>query len=125
MKIHHVGYVVKDLERYAESLPGLSLIKAVDDPVQKARLALYDAGGASLVELIQPLEPQAYTWAHLQRAGEGLHHICYEGLDADGVQDVITRHRMIKVLGPVSAVLFDRPVIFAVTRSRAIVEFVL
>lgn len=125
MNIHHIGYVVKDIERYSQSMPGLSLVKTVEDPVQRATLALYAVGSGCCVELIQPHDAQAYTWGHLQRSGEGMHHVCYEGLDAEGVDQLIAAHRMLKVLGPVHAVLFDRPVVFAVTRSRSIVEFLL
>jgi hypothetical protein len=124
--IHHVGYVVKNIEQYSQSMPGLSLEKSVEDPMQRATLALYSVGnGNCLIELIQPHDEKAYTWAHLQRNGEGMHHICYCGLDADAVVKLITAHRMLKVLGPIPAVLFDRPVIFAVTRTRALVEFLL
>ncbi|HEY4252816.1 MAG TPA: VOC family protein [Roseomonas sp.] len=125
MRIHHIGYVVKDIGRYSQSMPGLSLVKQVEDPVQRATLALYAAGTGCQIELIQPQDAQAYTWGHLQRAGEGMHHVCYEGLDAPAVDRMIAAHRMLKVLGPVHAVLFDRPVVFAVTRSRAILEFLL
>jgi methylmalonyl-CoA/ethylmalonyl-CoA epimerase len=125
IQIHHVGYVVRDLDRYAASLPGLTLEKEVVDPVQNARIALYQLGGASRIELIQPLDESAYTWAHLDRAGEGLHHICYEGVGADAIDDYLRQYRLMRVRGPVHAVLFDRDVMFAVTRQRAIVEFIL
>ncbi|AVF38696.1 VOC family protein [Pandoraea apista] len=125
IRVHHVGYVVRDLEIYAKSLPGLTLEKEVIDPIQDARIALYTVGDASRVELIQPLSDSAYTWSHLERAGEGLHHICYEGISASDIDDYIRRYRLLRVRGPIPAVLFDRDVIFAVTRQRAIVEFIL
>lgn len=127
MYLHHVGYVVRDIEAYARGLPGLEQMRVVDDPLQHARLALYGIAGSSspYVELIQPLIPEAFTWQHLDRAGEGLHHICYGGLDEAGVLALICERRMLKVRGPIPAVLFGRDVIFAVTQKKAIVEFVL
>jgi methylmalonyl-CoA/ethylmalonyl-CoA epimerase len=125
IRVHHVGYVVRDLERYAASLPGLALEKEVIDPVQNARIALYQVGDASRIELIQPLGEGAFTWAHLERAGEGPHHICYEGIGADAIGDYLREYKLMRVRGPVHAVLFDRDVVFAVTRQRAIVEFIL
>lgn len=125
IRIHHIGYVVRDLDRYAASLPGLQFEKEVVDPVQNARLALYTVGDASRVELIQPLDESAFTWAHLDRSGEGLHHICYEGVGADDIDDYLRQNRLMRVRGPVHAMLFDRDVLFAVTRQRAIVEFIL
>jgi methylmalonyl-CoA/ethylmalonyl-CoA epimerase len=125
IRLHHVGYVVRDLDAYEASLPGLICEKNVVDPIQNARIALYQIGDASRIELIQPLDESAFTWAHLDRAGEGLHHICYEGVSADIIEDYLRQHRLMLVRGPVHAVLFDRQVIFAVTRQRAIVEFIL
>jgi methylmalonyl-CoA/ethylmalonyl-CoA epimerase len=125
IRLHHVGYVVRDLDEYAASLPGLDLEKEVVDPTQNARIALYAVGDGSRIELIQPLDESAFTWAHLKRAGEGLHHVCYEGLDRGAIDDYFRVHRLMRVRGPVHAVLFDRDVVFAVTRRRAIVEFIL
>ncbi|HYJ31067.1 MAG TPA: VOC family protein [Allosphingosinicella sp.] len=124
MRLHHVGYVVRDIEAFAEGFPGLALERTVDDPLQRARLALYEAGG-TYVELIQPEGPGAFTWAHLERAGEGMHHVCYEGVGAEEVDELLARHRMLKIRGPMHAPLFDRPVLFAMTRKKAIVEFIL
>jgi methylmalonyl-CoA/ethylmalonyl-CoA epimerase len=125
MRIHHLGYVVRNIESFQASLPGLILEKAVDDPLQNARLALYSVGDGSRVELIQPHDETAFTWAHLDRAGEGLHHICYEGVTHDVLDDILKRHRLFKIRGPMHAVLFDRDVVFAVTRQRSILEFIL
>jgi catechol 2,3-dioxygenase-like lactoylglutathione lyase family enzyme len=125
VRIHHVGYVVRDAEAYRKSLPGLQLLKTVIDPVQDAELSLYEVGTGSLVELIQPLSPAAFTWEHLERSGEGLHHICYEGIAAADLDLVLRNHRLFKIRGPIHATLFGRDVVFAATRQRAIVEFLL
>lgn len=125
IRIHHAGYVVRDIDTYAASLPGLTLEKKVFDPVQNAQIALFTVGDASRIELIQPLADNAYTWGHLQRSGEGLHHICYEGIGASDIDAYLQKHRLLRVRGPIPAVLFEREVVFAVTRQRAIVEFIL
>jgi len=41
------------------------------------------------------------------------------------VDAVLSGYRMLKVRGPMHAPLFDRPVLFAMTRKKAIVEFLL
>lgn len=126
MKINHVGYVVRDMEKYALSFPEMTRLHYVHDPLQHAMLGLYSPGdGSCLIELIQPEGSDAFTWGHLQRNGEGLHHICYEGLSMQDVEKLILDRRMIRVRGPMYAPLFERDVIFAVTRQRAIVEFLL
>ena len=125
MRLHHVGYVVKDFKLFAASMPGVCHIRSVEDPLKSATLALYSVGEGSLVELIQPSNSQAYTWGHLSRTGEGLHHICYDGVDEEKVEHLISHHKILKIRGPLKAVLFDRPVIFCVTRYRSILEFIL
>jgi Glyoxalase/Bleomycin resistance protein/Dioxygenase superfamily len=125
VRIHHIGYVVRDAEVYRNSLPGLQLLKTVFDSIQDAKLSLYKVGTGSLVELVQPLSPAAFTWDHLQRSGEGLHHICYEGVKLDELDVILRQHRLFKIRGPIQATLFGRDVVFAATRQRAIVEFLL
>jgi Glyoxalase/Bleomycin resistance protein/Dioxygenase superfamily len=125
VRIHHIGYVVRNAEEYRKSLPGLCLLKSVVDPIQNAEISLYEVGTGSLVELVQPLSPGAFTWDHLERSGEGLHHICYEGVKADELDIILRQHRLFKIRGPIHATLFDRDVVFAATRQRAIVEFLL
>lgn len=125
MRIHHVGYVVKDIAVFAASFPGILLEREVYDPLQKARLALYAVGDGSRLEFIAPEGPESFTWGFLERSGPGLHHLCYEGLSAQEVEHTIGRHRLLKLRGPMHAILFDREVIFAMTRQKSIVEFLL
>lgn len=126
MRLHHVGYVVRDIEQFAAGMPGLALEKAVEDPLQHARLALYRVGEGvgAFVELVQPHGPEAFTWAALER-GEGMHHVCYEGVSEAEVGELMLQHRMLKVRGPIHAPLFGRQVIFGITRQRALLEFLL
>lgn len=125
MNINHIGYVVHDIERYASSMPGLTVIRQVFDPLQHATLALYSCGNGSQIELIQPESKDAFTWGHLQRNGEGPHHVCYDDLDPAKMDEMIARYRMLKIRGPLYAPLFEREVVFAVTQRRAIIEFLL
>jgi catechol 2,3-dioxygenase-like lactoylglutathione lyase family enzyme len=125
VRIHHIGYVVRNAEKYRMSLPGLRLLKSVVDPIQNADISLYEVGTGTLIELIQPLSSDAFTWDHLVRSGEGLHHICYEGVKPDELDVILRQHRLFKIRGPIHATVFDRDVVFAATRQRAIVEFLL
>jgi hypothetical protein len=103
----------------------MTVIKAVDDPIQLAKIELLSVGNGGFIELIQPLSPLAFTWNFLQKNGEGLHHICYEGYSSDEIDNIILKGKMLKLRGPIRAVLFERDVIFAMTRSRTIIEFIL
>ena len=123
--VNHVGYVVRSIDNFRQTLPPLNLIKAVDDPVQRARIALLGLSGGSAIELIQPVDSESFTWNFLEKYGEGIHHVCYEGYSIEELEVIFRERRMIKIRGPIPAPLFDRDVIFAMTKSRAIVEFII
>lgn len=125
MKVHHIGYVVKSIEASAAALPGLRLVDRVVDPVQNAELALYALDNIH-IEFICPADDQAFTWRFLEKTGGGYHHLCYEVPDLDTVNGIIRDKRMLKVLGPVPAVLFGgRQVVFAYSRNKEVVEFLI
>jgi hypothetical protein len=125
IKINHIGYVVRDIKTFEASFPLMTPIKSVYDPLQNADLALYLSGDGAHVELIAPQNSTAFTWNHLGKFGDSMHHICYEGLSEQEVNEMIKGKRMLKIRGPMYAPLFERDVIFAVTRARAIIEFLL
>ena len=124
-RIHHIGYVVNEIESYAASFPAATFERHVFDPLQNAKLALYTINDHFRLEFIQPSGVDSFTWGFLQRRGAGLHHVCYEGFDEAGVEQIIYEHKMLKLRGPMPAVLFGRDVVFAMTRQKAILEFLL
>jgi methylmalonyl-CoA/ethylmalonyl-CoA epimerase len=123
MRLHHLGFIVKDLEQFAGNMLVSSLVKEAEDPVQHARLALYKGFSDAWIELIQPLNAQSFTWNFLQKNGEGFHHLCYEAT-LDEIMKYSVEKKLVKVLGPVPAVLFDgQDVMFYVDRNKTVVEF--
>jgi methylmalonyl-CoA epimerase len=83
--IHHVGIVVRDMDRAITTFksvfglePGIDFVgKAF--PVRMAFLRI----GQMWIELLQPLEPDGDDPAAtaLRERGEGLHHLCFEVTD--------------------------------------------
>lgn len=125
MKVHHIGYVVRSIDSAAAALPGLTLVDRVFDPVQNADLALYALENIH-IEFICPRDERAFTWRFLDKTGGGYHHLCYEVPGLDAIEPILREQRMIKVLGPVPAVLFGgRQVLFAYSRNKEIVEFLI
>jgi hypothetical protein len=123
MRLHHLGFVVSSIDSYASNLLLQAELKRVEDPLQKARLALFSAFGSAYIELIEPLDTSAFTWNFLQKTGGGFHHLCYSVADEAAVAHH-ARH-MVPVRGPLPAPLFDNaPVWFFMNRNRQIVEFV-
>jgi hypothetical protein len=126
MKLHHIGYVVKDIAQYEKNLIFEKKIKELFDPVQNSNMALYLNFTDSLIELIQPLNEESFTYNFLQKNGSSYHHLCYEIGSESELKELVDSQKLIKVKGPVPAILFDgRMVWFFYSRNKQIVEFVL
>ena len=124
-KLHHVGYVVENIDLFKTTFPPMNTILSVYDQVQKAKIELLASCSGSYIELIEPTIPSAFTWNYLKKNGQGLHHICYEGYSQLELEGLFFEKKMIKLRGPMPAVLFGKSVIFAMTRAKCIVEFIL
>jgi methylmalonyl-CoA/ethylmalonyl-CoA epimerase len=126
MQLHHSGFVVADLSKYAAQHPVGELERIVNDPVQHARLALYRNHSNTFIEIIQPLNEQAFTWNALQKNGNHFHHFCYQVDTLEKAETIAASFRMLKVLGPVPAILFDgKDVVFYYSRNKQVVEFLI
>ncbi len=98
----------------------------VFDALQNARLVLYKNFSPVLIELIQPVSEKSFTWNSLQKNGEHFNHFCYEVDNMEVLNSYITRFRLIKVMDPIPALLFEnRYVCFYYTRTKQVVEFII
>lgn len=79
-KIHHVGIVVRSLDKayefYRDTL-GLHVHKEAVVEDQGVRAALLTIGNSE-IELLEPINQNGGVAKFLERRGEGLHHICFE-----------------------------------------------
>jgi hypothetical protein len=121
MKIHHIGYVVKNIDEYKKNLIVNKVIKRVYDKTQKAELILIETENI-FIELIEPKEEDSFTYNFLQKGG-GYHHLCYQ-ISKKEAEEYIKTKKMIRVLDWVYAPLLDADVCFAYNRNKEIVEFV-
>ena len=124
LKIHHVGYVVSDIDKFAANFPCGEIINRAFDPLQDADLAVYELSNA-MIEFIEPKSCHSFTHEFLKNNGQGIHHICYETTSLQHVDSLILENKMIKVRGPMKAILFNKEVVFAMTRQKALIEFIL
>ncbi len=126
MKLHHIGYVVKDIEQYEKNLLFEKKVIELFDPVQNSKMALYSNFNESYIELIQPLNEQSFTYNFLQKSGGGYHHLCYEIKSREELMKVAADQKLISIKGPIPAILFgNREVWFYFSRNKQIVEFVI
>jgi len=85
-RIHHVGYVVPDLDeaiRLHEERFGVSVVVRETLPDQGVEAAALEVGTGQ-IELIQPVDPEGSVARFLERRGPGLHHTAFEVDDLDG-----------------------------------------
>ena len=79
-RIHHTGVVVRSLEEacgFFRDTLGLRFLKEAMIEDQGVRATLFDLGN-SLLELLEPVEPDTGIARYLESRGEGLHHVCLE-----------------------------------------------
>lgn len=86
-KINHVAIVVEDIEKalsFWRDQLGLSLDHVEDVPSQTSKVAFIPIGDGE-VELVQPTDPESGLAKYLQKRGEGMHHLCIEVENIEGV----------------------------------------
>lgn len=86
-KINHVAIVVKDIESalgFWQDQLGLKLDHIEDVPSQASKVAFLPVGEGE-VELVQPTDPDTGLANYLEKRGEGMHHLCIEVDDIQGM----------------------------------------
>jgi methylmalonyl-CoA/ethylmalonyl-CoA epimerase len=92
--IHHVGYVVADLEAAVETLGRRFGLRVEHREVlpEQAVEAAFCGGGGGRVELIRPLDPDGPIARFMRSRGEGFHHVAFEVPDvAAGLAELAAR----------------------------------
>ncbi len=88
-RIHHIGVVVRSREEayaFFRDTLGLTLLKEALLDDQGVKAALLDLGN-SLLELLEPFDPDTGIGRYLERRGEGLHHVW---LEVAGIEATLT-----------------------------------
>jgi hypothetical protein len=127
MRFHHTGLIVESVSSFEAKMVYEEKLIEVFDPLQDAKLALYRNFGDSFIELIEPLSQKAFTWNFLKsRIVSPYHHFCYEVVDVVELNNIQSKYRLIPILGPIPAKLFNNELVaFFYTRNKMIVEFLI
>ena len=75
--IDHIGIAVRSIEeakKFWVGMLGLKLLRIEDVPEQKVRVAMLEAGDAT-IELLEPTSPDSPVAKFIEKRGEGLHHV--------------------------------------------------
>ena len=86
-KINHVAIVVEDIDSalgFWRDVLGLELDHIEEVPSQASKVAFIPLGDSE-VELVEPIDPDSGLSKYLEKRGEGLHHLCLEVEDIEGM----------------------------------------
>jgi methylmalonyl-CoA/ethylmalonyl-CoA epimerase len=128
MRLHHVGFVVANIEA---SVPGMSRAllahwnnEVFTDPLQQVRVTFLKGGHHNpLLELVEPLGQDSPVFRFLGERG-GLHHLCYEVFSIPEHLDRIRATGGVIVSRAKPAVAFGgRPIAWGLTREKLLLEF--
>ncbi|MFC6094872.1 methylmalonyl-CoA epimerase [Saccharothrix lopnurensis] len=108
-RVDHIGIACRDLDRTVEhyrSVFGFEVCHVEVNEGQGVREAMLrvngtDDGGATYLQLLEPISPDSTVARWIERHGEGVHHIAFGSPDVHAVVEDLRGH------GP--RVLFDPP----------------
>lgn len=126
MFLHHIGYIVKDIQKFEKNLLFEKKINEVFDTLQQSKLALYQNFSTCHIELIQPVNSLSPNFNFLEKYGEQYHHLCYAMQSKEEMHELTNNLQMIYIKGPLQAVLFEnKEVYFYFQRNKQIIEFLI
>jgi methylmalonyl-CoA/ethylmalonyl-CoA epimerase len=127
LHLHHVGFVVANIERSAEGFMnslGMHWDGTIyEDPIQKVKVTfLATEPTCAQIELIEPAADDSPVNRFLAKGG-GQHHLCYEVGDIEGALAVLKSRKASIVQQPCPAIAFDgRRIAWLITREKLVVE---
>jgi methylmalonyl-CoA/ethylmalonyl-CoA epimerase len=93
-QINHVAVVVDDMEKalsFWRDALGMELHGLRDVPAEKSQVAFLPLPGSE-VELVQPTTDDSGIAKYLAKRGPGMHHICLEIDDIEGMMAQLKSH---------------------------------
>lgn len=128
LRLHHIGYVVSDIERaavgFVSSVGAVWDGKIVADPLQGARVSFLTTNPEEAqIELVEPDSPGAPTARFLREKGGGLHHLCYEVEDLDlTLQEMRTAGSLLAKPPKPAAAFGGRRIAWLLTSEKLLLE---
>ena len=86
-QINHVAIVVEDIDdslSFWRDALGIELHELREVPIEKSKIAFLPVLGGE-IELVQPTTPDSGIGKYLAKRGQGMHHVCLEVDDIDGM----------------------------------------
>ncbi|MBR0429519.1 MAG: VOC family protein [Lachnospiraceae bacterium] len=127
MKVHHIGYFVKNIEKGKRSFIDLGYEVEQDvvrDEYRGIDIAFLVKDGYR-VELVSPYTVESVVYDLRKRMGNSPYHICYEVADLDAAIGELQAQRFVVTQEPHEAVAIDgKRVCFLIHGQIGIIELV-
>ncbi len=134
MRVNHIGYLVKDIEKSIAIFQSLGYEKIseifTDDkaPVNEKPRNVYICfmkNRETCIELVSPIDESSDVFSTLKRQGEGPYHICYEVESLKDSVSSLTKEGWLVLKRPARAIAFDgAEVVFLFRNNIGMIELV-
>ena len=125
MRIHHIGYLVKKLEKAAEEFEKLGYVRlgdVTDDTYRKVEILFLEKDGY-VVELVSPNAPDSVVSGLIRTYKNAPYHICYACEDLDGEIERLAGSGYVQIDAPMPApAIGGRRVCFLMNRVAGMIE---
>ncbi len=129
MKVHHIGYAVKDIEKAKQSFMklGYTVEKKTVDYIRNVVIA-FARNDSTIIEMIAPLDNGSPIDNILEKNGAMPYHICYEVKNIEDACKSLKKDGWI-ILGkpspaPAISSLEDIKVVFLYDKNIGLIELV-
>ncbi len=127
MKVHHIGYFVKNIEKGKQTFLNLGYEVEQDvvrDEYRGIDIVFLTKDGYR-VELVSPYTKDSVVYDLRKKMGNSPYHICYEVANLDESMEALMQQRFVVSQEPHEAVAIDgRRVCFMVHGQMGIIELV-
>lgn len=127
LKIHHIGYLVKKIEKAKHTFETLGYRTEQDivyDAIRKVNICFLIKDGYR-IELVSPTSEDSVVSGLLKKYKNSPYHICYETEDYESAYEELTASGFIAIDSPTPApALGDREVVFLTSASLGMIELI-
>ena len=127
MKIDHIGYAVKDIEKAKITLKAFGFLfgETVDDQVRNVRICFGETGEGYRIELVAPMGGGSPVDAHISKIGPTPYHICYRSRNIETDVEELRKNHFKVSIPPAPAVAFNgKRVVFLYSLTVGLIEIV-
>lgn len=129
MKIHHIGYLVKNISKAKVAFEKLGFSSRTNEPLYdpgRALYALFLDNSNGCVELIEPTGEGSPVWEMAKKYRNMPYHLCFETNDINDslINLAAAGYLLITPLEPAPAIGCNAIVAFLVNKDAGMVELV-